>query len=149
MFELKLIILQGGIGRRYTVSQVNSNHSSLGCRPGQTLLQWLNDGSNEVISLGFWTYLYTILSRKQEMEGKQSGLVAQCLRLVSTWVVRGQAQCILSRASAISGAAKGAAAWRGVAARLERRLQEEKEAHWMARGGRCSSIYVAVNPTIE
>ena len=84
---------------------------------------------------------------KQEMEGKQSGLVAQYRRLVSTCVVRGQAQCILSRVSAISGAAKGASARRGVAARLERRLQEEKEAQWMAslngpgwaRGGRCSA----------
>ena len=43
---------------------------------------------------------------KQEVERKQSGLVAQYHRLVSTCVVRGQAQCILFRVSAISGRRK-------------------------------------------
>ena len=80
-------------------------------------------------------------SGKQEMEGKHSGLVAQYRRLVSTCVVRGQAQCLLSRVSAISGAAKQ----RGAAGRLEKRLGEERGAQRMAslngpgwaRRGRC------------
>ena len=79
------------------------------------------------------------------MAGKPSGLVAQYKRLVSTCVVRGQARCLLSRVSAISRAAKGAAERKGAAGRLERRLGEEREAQRMAsingpgwpRRGRC------------
>ena len=82
---------------------------------------------------------------KQEMEKKLSGLVAQYRRLVSTCVVRAQAQCLLSRISAISGAARGAAERRAVTASLEAKLAGEKEAQWMAslsgpgwaRRGRC------------
>ena len=53
------------------------------------------------------------------MKWKQSGLVAHYCHLVSTCVVCGQAQCILTRASAITGVDKGEAAQRGVEARLE------------------------------
>ena len=79
------------------------------------------------------------------MERKQSGLVAQYRRLVSTCVVRAHAQCLLSRVSAISGAARGAAERRAVTSSLEEKLVEEREAQWMAslsgpgwaRRGRC------------
>ena len=84
----------------------------------------------------------------QEMEGKMSGLVAQYCRLLSTCTVRAQAQCLLSRVSAISGAARGAAERRAVTARLESRLEGEREAQWMAsfscpgwaRRGRCHRL---------
>ena len=72
------------------------------------------------------------MTGQQSMEGKRSVLVSQYRRLVSTCVVRAQAQCLLSRVSAISEAAKGAADRRRVTQREEMRFQEEREAQWMA-----------------
>ena len=82
------------------------------------------------------------------MEEKLSGLVAQSRNLVSTCVVRTQAQCLLSRISAICGAARGAPERRAVTASLEAKLVGEREAQWMAsrsgpgwvRRGRCHRL---------
>ena len=69
---------------------------------------------------------------KQEMESKMSTLVSQYRRLVSTCLVRSQGQCMISRVSVVSGAAKSAARRREAAGRMEQRLRQEREAQWMA-----------------
>ena len=85
---------------------------------------------------------------RQEMEGQLSIITSQYRRLVSTCVVRANAQCLVSRVGVIFPAAREAAHWREVLARMERRLREERRAQWMAsvrgpgwaRGGRCHAL---------
>ena len=82
------------------------------------------------------------------MENRLGALVSQYRRLVSNCVARGQAQCLISRVSGLSGAARGAAQRRLLARRLEKRLRQEREAQWMAslhgpgwaRRGRCHRL---------
>ena len=69
---------------------------------------------------------------RQELEGQRSVLTSQYRRLVSTCIVRAQAQCLLSRLRVISPAARDAALRREMATRRERELREEKRAQWMA-----------------
>ena len=78
------------------------------------------------------------ISGKPEMENRRGALVSQYRRLVSTCVARGQAQCLISRVSVLSGAARGAAQRRLLAGRLEKRLRQEREAQctgWAACKG--------------
>ena len=85
---------------------------------------------------------------RQEMEGQLSIITSQYRRLVSTCVVRANAQCLVSRVGVISPAAREAAHRREVSARMEKRLREERRAQWMAsvrgpgwaRGGRCHAL---------
>ena len=58
--------------------------------------------------------------------------VAEYRRLVSTCCVRAQAQCLVARIGLIAPAARVAAQRREVAGRLERQLQQERKAQWMA-----------------
>ena len=83
-----------------------------------------------------------------EMEGQRSVLTSQFRRLISTGIVRAQAQCLLSRVGVISPAARQAAQRREGAARRERQRQEERRAQWMAnaagpgwgRRGNCHTL---------
>ena len=85
---------------------------------------------------------------RQELEGQRSVLTSQYRRLVSTCIVRAQAQCLLSRLRVISPAARDAALRREMATRRERELREEKRAQWMAslagpgwaRRGNCHTL---------
>ena len=69
---------------------------------------------------------------RQELEGQRSVLTSQYRRLVSTCIVRAQAQCLLSRLRVISPAARDAALRREMMTRRERELRDEKRAQWMA-----------------
>ena len=82
-----------------------------------------------------------------ELEGQLSVIVSQYKRLLSTCVVRAQAQSLLSRVGVISPQVREAARAhkRG---RMETQLREERRANWMAglrgpgsaRGGRCHAL---------
>ena len=82
---------------------------------------------------------------RPEMEGQLSVIVSQYRRLLSSCMVRAQAQCLLSRVGVISPQAREAGRRREVAGRVERELREEQRAQWMAtlrgpgwaRKGRC------------
>ena len=83
---------------------------------------------------------------RQELEGQRSVLTSQYRRLVSTCIVRAQAQCLLSRLRVISPAAREAALRREMATRRERELRKEKRAQWMAspgwaRRGNCHTLF--------
>ena len=77
-----------------------------------------------------------------------SVIVSQYRRLLSTCIVRAQAQCLLSRVGVISPQAREAAQRREVAGRMERQLMEDRRAQWMAslrgpgwaRQGRCHMV---------
>jgi hypothetical protein len=71
-------------------------------------------------------------SGRQETERRLGAKVAEYRRLVSTCCVRAQAQCLVARIGLISPAARVAAQRREVAGRLERQLQQERKAQWMA-----------------
>ena len=85
---------------------------------------------------------------RPELEGQLSVIVSQYRRLLSTCIVRAQAQCLLSRLRVISPAARDAALRREMATRRERELREEKRAQWMAslagpgwaRRGNCHTL---------
>ena len=82
---------------------------------------------------------------RPELEGQLSVIVSQYRRLLSSCMVRAQAQCLLSRVGVISPQAREAGRRREVAGRVERELREEQRAQWMAtlrgpgwaRKGRC------------
>ena len=82
---------------------------------------------------------------RPELEGQLSVIVSQYRRLLSSCIVRAQAQCLLSRVGVISPQAREAGKRREVAGRVERELREERRAQWMAslrgpgwaRKGRC------------
>ena len=82
------------------------------------------------------------------LEGQLSVIVSQYRRLLSTCIVRAQAQCLLSRVGVISPQASEAAQRREVAGRMERQLREDRRAQWMAslrgpgwaRQGRCHMV---------
>ena len=59
-------------------------------------------------------------------------VVGQYRRLVSTCVIRAQAQCLVSRVGIISPAARDAARRREVAGRLGRQHRQEMRSQWMA-----------------
>ena len=59
---------------------------------------------------------------RPELEGQLSVIVSQYRRLLSTCIVRAQAQCLISRVAVISRQAREAARRREVAGRLERQL---------------------------
>ena len=85
---------------------------------------------------------------RPELEGQLSVIVSQYRRLLSTCIVRAQAQCLLSRVGVISPQARQAAQRREVAGRMERQLREDRQAQWMAslrgpgwaRQGRCHML---------
>ena len=85
---------------------------------------------------------------RPELEGQLSVVVSQYRRLLSTCIVRAQAQCLLSRVGVISPQAREAAQRREVAGRMERQLREDRRAQWMAslrgpgwaRQGRCHMV---------
>ena len=66
------------------------------------------------------------------MEGQLGTITGQYRRLISSCIVRAQAQCLISRVGVISPEARVAARRREVAGRLERELREERRAQWMA-----------------
>ena len=66
------------------------------------------------------------------MEPQLIVVVSQYRRLISTTIVRAQAQCLLSRARVVSWQASDAAKGREVAGRMERLMGEERRANWMA-----------------
>ena len=70
---------------------------------------------------------------RPEMEGQLSVIVSQYRRLLSSCMVRAQAQCLLSRVGVISPEAREAGRRREVAGRVETELREERT----ARQGRC------------
>ena len=82
---------------------------------------------------------------RPELEGQLGTITGQYRRLMSSCIVRAQAQCLMSRVGVISPEARVAARRREVAGRLERELREERRAQWMAsvrgpgwaRRGRC------------
>ena len=82
---------------------------------------------------------------RPELESQLGVITGQYRRLLSSCIVRAQAQCLLSRIGVISPEARVAAQRREVTGRLERQLQEERRAQWMAslrgpgwaRRGRC------------
>ena len=82
---------------------------------------------------------------RPELEGQLGTITGQYRRLLSTCIVRAQAQCLISRVGVISPEARQAAQRREVTGRLERQLREERAAQWMAslrgpgwaRRGRC------------
>ena len=82
---------------------------------------------------------------RPEMEGQLGTITGQYRRLISSCIVRAQAQCLISRVGVISPEARMAAQRTEVAGRLERELMEERRAQWMAsvrgpgwvRRGRC------------
>ena len=85
---------------------------------------------------------------RPELEGQLSVIVSQYRRLLSTCIVRAQAQCLISRIGVTSPQAREAARRREVAGRLERQLREDRRANWMAslrgpgsaRKGRCHML---------
>ena len=85
---------------------------------------------------------------RPELEGQLSVIVSQYRRLLSTCIVRAQAQCLISRVGVISPQAREAAQRREAAGRMERQLREDRRANWMsglrgpgsARGGRCHAL---------
>ena len=80
--------------------------------------------------------------------GTLSVVVSQYRRLLSTTIVRAQAQCLISRIGVIAPQARDAARRREVAGRMERQMREERRANWMAslagpgsaRRGRCHTL---------
>ena len=86
---------------------------------------------------------------RPELEGQLSVVTSQYRRLLSSCIVRGQAQCLISRVGVIAPQAREAAQRREVAGRIERALREERRAQWMAslrgpgwaRRGRCHGIW--------
>ena len=82
---------------------------------------------------------------RPELESQLGVVTGQYRRLLSSCIVRAQAQCLISRIGVISPEARVAAQRREVAGRLERELREERQAQWMAslrgpgwaRRGRC------------
>ena len=85
---------------------------------------------------------------RQETERMLGQVVGQYRRIISTCAVRSAAMCTLARVGKISPAARDAAGRRQVAMRLERELQEESRAQWMAglhgpgwaQRGRCHGL---------
>ena len=85
---------------------------------------------------------------RPELEGQLSVITSQYRRLLSSCIVRAQAQCLISRVGVIAPQAREAAQRREVAGRMERALREERRAQWMAslrgpgwaRRGRCHGI---------
>ena len=85
---------------------------------------------------------------RPELEGQLSVIVSQYRRLLSTCIVRAQAQCLISRVGVISPQAREAAQRREAVGRMERQLREDMRAKWMAglrgpgsaRGGRCHAL---------
>ena len=65
---------------------------------------------------------------RPEMEGQLSVTVSQYRRLLSSCIVRAQAQCLISRVGVISPQARDAAKRREVSGRVERELREERTA---------------------
>ena len=82
---------------------------------------------------------------RPEFEGQLSVITSQYRRLLSSCIVRAQAQCLISRVGVIAPQAREAAQRREVAGRMERAMREERRAQWMAslrgpgwaRSGRC------------
>ena len=64
---------------------------------------------------------------RPELEGQLSVIVSQYRRLLSSTMVRAQAQCLLSRVGVISPQAREAGKRREVAGRVERELREEQD----------------------
>ena len=85
---------------------------------------------------------------RPELEGQLGTITGQYRRLLSSCIVRAQAQCLMSRVGVISPEARVAAKRREVAGRMERELREERRAQWMAsvrgpgwaRRGRCHML---------
>ena len=85
---------------------------------------------------------------RPELEGQLSVIVSPYGRLLSTCIVRAQAQCLISRVGVISPQAREAAQRREAVGRMERQLREDMRAKWMAglrgpgsaRGGRCHAL---------
>ena len=85
---------------------------------------------------------------RPELESQLSVVVSQYRRLLSTTIVRAQAQCLISRIGVITPQARDAAKRREVAGRMERQMREERRANWMAslagpgsaRRGRCHTL---------
>ena len=85
---------------------------------------------------------------RPELEGQLGTITGQYRRLLSSCIVRAQAQCLISRVGVISPEARQAAQRREVTGRLERELREERTAQWMAslrgpgwaRRGRCHMV---------
>ena len=75
-------------------------------------------------------------------------VVGQYRRLISTCTDRAAALCTLARVAKVSPAAQGAASRRQVSRRLDREMQQERRAKWMAglqgpgwaRRGRCHGL---------
>ena len=75
-------------------------------------------------------------------------VVGQYRRLISTCAVRAAALCALARVPENSPAAQAAARRRQVSMRLDRGIQQERRAQWMAslqgpgwaRRGRCHNL---------
>ena len=82
---------------------------------------------------------------RPELEGQLSVITGQYRRLLSSCIVRAQAQCLISRVGVIAPQAREAAQRREVAGRMEKAMREERRAQWMAslrgpgwaRSGRC------------
>ena len=82
---------------------------------------------------------------RPELESQLGVITGQYRRLLSSCIVRAQAQCLISRIGVISPEARVAAQRREVAGRLEQEMREERQAQWMAslrgpgwaRRGRC------------
>ena len=82
---------------------------------------------------------------RPELEGQLGTITGQYRRLLSSCIVRAQAQCLISRVGVISPEARQAAQRREVTGRMERQMREERAAQWMAslrgpgwaRRGRC------------
>ena len=68
------------------------------------------------------------LTGRIELEGQLSVTVSQYRRLLSSCIVRAQAQCLISRVGVISPQAREAAKQREVSGRVERELREERTA---------------------
>ena len=85
---------------------------------------------------------------RPELESQLSVVVSQYRRLLSTTIVRAQAQCLISRIGVIAPQARDAAKRREAAGRMERQMREERRANWMAslagpgsaRRGRCHTL---------
>ena len=69
---------------------------------------------------------------RPELEGQLSVIIGQYRRLLSSCIVRAQAQCLISRVGVIAPQAREAAQRREVAGRMERVMREERKAQWMA-----------------
>ena len=85
---------------------------------------------------------------RPELEGQLSVIIGQYRRLLSTCIVRAQAQCLISRVGVIAPQAREAAQRREVAGRMERMTREERRAERTRVGEKWAVPWVLVEEGI-